>query len=203
MSIDISFHQAPKDFLLQWLEGRGERLVYLPRFNSEFNNGFCPRCADIDEKLETDPNCPICYGTGFAGGWGSPYTGINSPYQRVYGIFSYNTVVTDWDQSGPVRTEQDQKLSIAMIQEPKIGDLVIDHTGARYRVGVNVRDWTFNNDQIGWHIVVFQATPDDTIYTVPVPVMQASLPISNDNYSSLLQLRPQQLMKLVLQVNNF
>jgi len=200
----MSFHEAPKAFLLQWLEGRGERLIYMPRYNSNFNVGMCYRCADMFEHLETDPNCPVCFGTGFTDGWGMPYTGINSPYQRVYGIFGYNTVITDWDQSGPVTTEQDQKLSVALLEQPALGDLIIDHLGNRYRVGVNVRDWSFSNDHIGWHITVNQVGLGDPIYSKPIPAFNTpNLTNSQDNYSNQLQLVVEQPVELVLEVNSF
>jgi hypothetical protein len=86
----------------------------------------------------------------------------------VYGLFSLNSVITDWQPTGVVSEEQDQKLSIALVQQPQLADLIIDSQGNRYLVGNNIVDWSFNNDHIGWHITLSQQGTSSMVYQVPL-----------------------------------
>lgn len=178
-SIDLSFHRGFEDLLRAWIEGRGESMIYMQRFYADFNQktlgistiDYCPRCADINEDVVTDPQCFICFGTGFQGGYGPPLTGILSKYQRVYAIRKTETIITSLQAEGIVTTQQEQKISFLTEPLPRYGDMLIDEQKNRYIIGNEVTDWQFNRHHIGWHAIVNLQSSDSVLYTVPIPYM--------------------------------
>lgn len=171
MSIDYQVVRDLERSYASLVQDQAELMIYMPRY-AESNNpfGFCGRCYDDRTEQVTDALCPICFGTGFTGGYDIPITGIDAPYQRVHGILSPNVFVTDWQSSGPISNEQNQKIYFKMDLQPTLSDLVIDSQGNRYRIGTEGVDWSFNNIRVGWIAVVFQMPPDSIVYQVPIPV---------------------------------
>lgn len=170
MSIDIAIVRDLDTFYTTNLENEGEYFIYKPRFtkaNSPF--GKCPRCYDDTTGQVTDSQCTTCFGTGFNGGYDEPLTGINAPYQRVLGILNANAVVTDWQPAGIISSEEDQKVYLRMNQQPALSDMMVGPDGARYRIGTHIEDWNYRGIQFGYIAIVFQQSPSDMIYKVPVP----------------------------------
>ena len=54
----------------------GTLYVHWRRFSPDWNNGQCPRCVDGDlyesGGNSIDPNCKVCYGSGWTGGFSPP-----------------------------------------------------------------------------------------------------------------------------------
>lgn len=167
-----------------WIAGRGHPVVYMRRFYSDYNQitlgistvSICPRCADVNERTITDPLCPVCYGTGYEGGYGPPVTGDNSPYQRVYAIRNQHDIVTSFQAEGIVTTDQEQQMALAMTGfVPRHGDLVIDlPTGNRFFIDGVVSAWSFNDEQIGYNTRLNQQSLDSVAYMVPTPYLVVS-----------------------------
>lgn len=207
MSIDLSFHRGFENLLRSWVEGRGESMIYMQRFYSDFNQktlgittiDYCPRCADVNEDTITDPQCFVCFGTGFQGGYGPPITGINSPYQKVYAIRKTDTIVTSLQAEGIVTTQQEQQITFLCDPQPRYGDLLIDEQSNRYVIGSSITDWQFNRHHIGWHATVNEQSLDSVLYTVPIPyIVQAIAPVINNK----LQLSVNSIYSFKLQLEN-
>lgn len=202
MSIDLSFHKGFEGMLRSWLEGRGESMTYMQRFYADFNQktlglttlDYCPRCADINTDNATDPQCFVCFGTGFNGGYAPPLTGDNSTYQRIYAVRKTDTVVTSLQAEGIVTTQQEQMITFLITPEPRYGDLVLDEQGNRYIIGNTVTDWQFNRHHIGWNATVSMLSNDDVLYKVPVPYMvQAIKPVIGNDRMALTISTPYEL----------
>jgi hypothetical protein len=50
----------------------GALYAHFRRFTPLWNEGFCPRCMSTFSEKNIDPDCYICYGTGFDGGYSRP-----------------------------------------------------------------------------------------------------------------------------------
>ena len=183
MGIDVQAIRDLERMYGSYVQDQAEIMIYMPGYtDSNFPYGFCARCYDSDTEQVTDPLCPVCFGTGFTGGYDLPITGQDAPFQRVFGILSPNVFVTDWQPSGPVSNEQNQKVYFKMDLQPTLSDLVIDSQGNRYRIGTEGVDWSFNNIRVGWIATVFQMPPESIVYRVPVPVRLGEvLPNSRSN----------------------
>jgi len=186
--VDITVIGQLNDFFAQWIEGEGQRFIYMQRYK-ESNNpfGMCTRCVDDRGKTITDRDCPDCFGTGFNGGYGVPVTGVDAPYQRCYGFTNTDKITTDWQKSGIVTAQQNQVIYMKVRQQPALSDLIIrEADNLRYRVGDEVDDWSFNGQQIGYVITVFQMPPDDPAYNVQIPPL---VNMSGRSSNALTQLK--------------
>lgn len=172
MSIDIQVIRDLERQFATLAQGQAEVLTYMTRYTGD-NNAFgtCPRCFDEITMQCTDFACPDCFGTGYLGGYSTPITGIDAPYQRVIGFFSPNVVIQDWQQLGPISNEQNQIIYFRIFEQPAISDLIIDSKGNRYQIGTETKDWSYNNVRIGWQAVVFQRPPTSIVYDVQVPAI--------------------------------
>lgn len=57
---------------LAGFERTGALYAHYRRFTPDWNRGRCPACYLEHLPRSTDPECPICYGTGFDGGFSQP-----------------------------------------------------------------------------------------------------------------------------------
>jgi len=166
---DIAVFEDLNSYYSGWLEKQGQVFQYLPRYTKDnMPYGLCSRCNDETTYQITDSHCPVCFGTGYTGGYDNPLTGPDAPYQKVYGVLQGNDIFTDWQKTGPVSTEQEQLLYLRLLTQPAISDIVIDEFGARYRVGTHIANWNFYGKQLGYVVTVFQQSRDNIIYSVPI-----------------------------------
>jgi hypothetical protein len=64
--------QYAREQVMAGCERAGTLMAHWRRYTPEFNNGRCPTCYNPRTKTPVDDNCPVCYGTGFEGGFATP-----------------------------------------------------------------------------------------------------------------------------------
>jgi len=109
--------------LRNYLDSRGGRrcIIYRTR-----RSGARCSCLDRELQAKTKSVCPICYGTGWQGGY---YTGIVTPT-----IFRESSNVEL--ETGTGGTVSPQNASIILPNYPLLhpGDLIVDEQGRRWKV---------------------------------------------------------------------
>lgn len=63
------FILASKELVLNRHSGADFKLLKLKSYGT-----YCPNCFDPTLQLNVNPNCPVCFGTSFVGGYYTPYT---------------------------------------------------------------------------------------------------------------------------------
>lgn len=64
--------QYAREQVLEACKRAGSLFAHWRRYTPEFNLGPCPACTSGRLKQSVDPNCPVCFGTGFDGGYSKP-----------------------------------------------------------------------------------------------------------------------------------
>jgi hypothetical protein len=120
---------------------------------------YCTNCYDETLQRTTVGKCSICYGTGYVGGYYSPYTihaqiNENPPRQII-------TTYGDW---------QDQDALLVMSVSPTVmpGDVIIDLYHRRW-VAISPRSTNKAMFTIAQQIQMRQIESDDIIYQFSVP----------------------------------
>jgi hypothetical protein len=120
---------------------------------------YCTKCYDDTLQRTTIGKCDVCYGTGYVGGFYSPFTisaqiNENPPRSQI-------TLYGDWQ-------DQDAQLvtSVTPILQP--GDMIIDLYGRRWNI-VTVRSTNKAMFTIAQQAQMRQMENDNILYDFPVP----------------------------------
>jgi hypothetical protein len=131
----------------------------------------CPRCFDQLKRRDGDPLCPVCYGTGYLGGYYTPVkiyfqfvepSRISQPGMTVFGQLEANQVIV-WMSNFPIATANDA--------------LVDAITGIAYLVSA-VRGTTFGGALIRQILTLQQIEPPAGIYNFPLPIISTSTAVA-------------------------
>lgn len=118
----------------------------------------CSACWDETLFRSSDPNCPVCYGTGWEMGYFSPikFEGMANPSPTYNQLLPF----AKWKPSDSLLT---------MLNFPYIieGDILVDDEGSRWIV-VQKRPMEKLGRVIEQRLQISIIQPDDIVYTIPV-----------------------------------
>ena len=122
---------------------------------------YCTNCYDDTLQRTTFGKCNICYGTGYIGGFYSPFTvngqiNENPPRNQI-------TLYGDWQ-------DQDAQFVTSVTPTLQPGDMVVDIYGRRWNV-VTVRSTNKAMFTIAQQAQMRQLENDNILYSFPVPDM--------------------------------
>ena len=148
-------------FLANYIKRKG---IFLIR---KKNGKVCPRCFDTLKRRNGDPSCPICYGTGYLGGYYTPipiYFQFIEPSQiSQMGITNIGPMesnqLTAWMSNFPVATSNDM--------------LIDTVTGLTYCIS-GVRGTSLGGALIRQILVLQQEEPSSGIYNFPIAILNTS-----------------------------
>lgn len=125
----------------------------------------CSRCYNVERGVAEDPDCPVCYGTGFSGGYLNPvYVPglLNPPKEAIieaglkYEPFQIYIEIANWPMLHP-------------------RDVIVDRRmGIRYRVD-QVSPFTHRMAPISQSAMLLRVDENDVLYDLPIPAAPRSL----------------------------
>lgn len=119
---------------------------------------YCTSCYDIELQRTTTSKCPVCYDTGYNGGYFGPiaFKGQLSerPVREMHQMFG-----TWQDQDSVLYTDATPTIN------PK--DVIIDRLSRRW-IALNVGSYSKAVHSLGQIVQLRQVEKDDVIYTFPV-----------------------------------
>lgn len=128
-------------------------------YQKSVDGAFCPVCFDTLQRKATDPNCPVCLGTGRTGGWYSPI------YTLFYIVPPTESIQPD---DVPKQIQESQALlGYFPLVNPK--DLIFDLTvGEHWRI-TSVHPIKDAYDTISQELGVTKVAHRDGEYLLPLP----------------------------------
>jgi hypothetical protein len=116
----------------------------------------CARCWDEVRKIPTDPECPDCYGTGYAGG-----------YLNAFHTLALITPAKEIEIAGKFR---DGTIYAEIGPDPYVdpGDVLVDVTmNLRYRITA-VQQASHRQYVVSQILTLVQCDENDVVYKVPI-----------------------------------
>lgn len=161
-----------RQFRRMFRYGPGGQLGYL--LKRRVTGVKCPRCLDLQTGESKDPNCPLCYGTGFQCGY----------YYPIACVWAILTPTTHRLKSDPVRGQVDDvvvsaiMLAIDMLSKEDIW--VNARTDERYFIHSVQNIAEIRGVALVANVELRPAPYTSVIYDIPIPAQLRALETSDD-----------------------